>query len=463
MITTTRRWVFLLVGILLAVGLCIFSVARARAGGPMLVGGTYGVPGQPFRWNPASFPVTYWTDRGNLGSLNEDQANALVKEAFDAWENVATASISFRRDGPLGTDITASNVTALFNRQGNCTQPLADLREARTIIYDADGSILQALGKDPNTVLGFAGVVCISTDGTNNSFERGRALLNGKFIDGVKSGSNPEVTLDEFKAVFIHEFGHFSGLDHAQINLNCLTAWPCGSDDLEGLPTMFPVLVHGAAMTTLSTDDIAAISSLYPEPAFATSFGKIQGQILFSDGVTPAQGFNVIARQVGAPRRIAVSSVSGFLFTACEGNPVTLPPYNDCGGDITPFGSRDQNLIGFYEISVPSGQYTVEVEEIHTAEPRPFVNGSSVGPIGELGFQFPLPGPAEFWNWGESDTDVPTDSNPVTVTAGAVVTDINIILNDTPPRFDAWETARLLRWLRQLVARLDRRFAWTEM
>lgn len=436
----TRRWAFLLVVVLLGAGLCVFWAQRTRAGGPLYVGGSYGVEGQPFRWNPASFPVAYSTDLGNLGTLNNTQANNLVAEAFNVWRNVSTATIAFTRVSDLGQDVNADNIAAFLDAHADCLDPT---QPTNAIIYDADGSALVALGEDPNIVLGFAGVACISADGW---FERGRALLNGKFIDGTDSSSNPEVTLDEFKAIFIHEFGHLIGLDHAQINLNCLTAYPCGSDDLEGLPTMFPVLVDGIAMATLSTDDIAAVSALYPDPSFSTSFGTIQGQILFSDGMSPAQGFNVIARQSDDPdtpedesRRVAASSVSGFLFTACEGNPVTTP--GDCGG-LTLFGSRDQTLIGFYEINVPPGQYTVEVEGIYALEPRAFVNGSSLGPIGNLGFQFPLPGPVEFWNLGESDTDDPRHSDPVPVSAGALLTDIDIILNETPPGFDAWETAR---------------------
>jgi hypothetical protein len=103
----------------------------------------------------------------------------------------------------------------------------------------------------------------------------------------------------------------------------------------------------------------------------------------------------------------------------------------------SPFGSRDQTLIGFYELrGLPPGDYTVEVEAIH----REFVLGSGVGPIsGFLGFNFPLPGPPEFWNANESATDNPGDSTPVPVAAGPAVEDINIILNQTPPRFDAWE------------------------
>ncbi len=82
------------------------------------------------------------------------------------------------------------------------------------------------------------------------------------------------------------------------------------------------------------------------------------------------QGVNVIARQVDDPytsedesRRIAVSSVSGYLFTGNLGQSVTAalasPSEDDTNGNRS--GSRNPALRGFYQLSVPPGTYTVEV------------------------------------------------------------------------------------------------------
>ncbi len=202
---------------------------------------------------------------------------------------------------------------------------------------------------------------------------------------------------------------------------------------------MFPFLL-GDFMGTLALDDEAWLSRLYPDSNFDSIFGSITGKIFFSDGETHVQGVNVIARQVDDPnttgqdesRRNAVSVVSGFLFT---GNPGQSLTGTNTGGDD--FGGRDPLLIGVYRLSLPSGQYTVEVDTILTGVG--FEGGSSVGPLDP---PIPSPGPAEFYSGvNESDTDDLQLSVDIAVSAGITRPDIDVILNGTSPRFDSFETS----------------------
>jgi hypothetical protein len=409
------------------------GMITVEAGGPLYVTGVDAThPGQPYRW--AINPVTYQTDRGGLGNQTNAQVNSLVAEAFQVWQDVGTSDISFQNSGQLDYDVTSNNIMVFANALGTCS----DSQPANSIVYDIDGSIITALGMDNNSVLGFAGIIC--SDDTDGIYTHGWSVLNGRFIDGSPdTASHSSVTLAEFKTAFIHEFGHLIGLDHSQINLNCLTETSCSDDDLAGLPMMFPILLNETT-ATLKTDDEAALSVLYPAPSFETTTGRIQGRILFSDGQTPAQGYNVIARRVGDPRRTGVSCVSGFLFTAGAGNPL-VPEGND-----TEFfyGSREQSLIGYYDIpGLPPGDYTIEVEAINNSEEHPFVDGSSVGPIGnDLGFQYKLPGicDPQYLNNPSSSSDSCSAKSVVTVGAGTIVdAQTDVIFLGTPLRYDAWE------------------------
>jgi hypothetical protein len=439
---------------LLLIALAAMAAATAYATGPLMVGGPGAVPGVPYRWTIN--PLTYWTDLGLLGLQTNTDADTIVTQSFQVWQDVPTANLSFSVAGKLGADVDENNILDVLGSIEGCGA-LGGIAKERSIIYDVDGSAVAAVVglANQNTVLGFASAACLGSNGVDNYYQRGYAVLNGRFLDGIDTFSNPEVPATEFKAVMIHEFGHLLGLDHSQINLACLTGGP--GCDLQGLPTMFPILVDAAAMSTLATDDVAGLSELYPETVdnpptqvpYASTTGRITGRILFSDGATPAQGFNVIARRTDNPLVIAVSMVSGFLFTSCEGNPVTPPPYNDCGSSITPFGSRNTDLIGFYYLpGLPPGNYTVGVEAINNTGDYPFVGGSGLGPIGDLGFQFPLPSllptpppcTPEYLVSGATATCSSAAATVIPVAAGsAVSTGTDVILIGTPPRYDAWE------------------------
>ncbi|HSA92521.1 MAG TPA: hypothetical protein VLE48_05870 [Terriglobales bacterium] len=416
----------------------------AVAGGPIAVGGpSFGVEGAPFTWSTTS-AIPYRTDGGNLGALTNTQANNRVESMFNVWENVTTANIEYSRLGAIQgvADGDVSTLAEYNAVNGTCN---ANPPTQNPVIYDTNGSVFDALGIDTN-VIGFAGPCLVNSAGRIIS---AKAVLNGKWIDG-----NPTQELSDsaFDGAIIHELGHFSGLDHSQINVNCLSA--CGTDDLIGLPTMFPVIFStrdedpGPAIVnpaaTLATDDMAWISRLYPKtsgsPTFSGTYGTLTGIVRFSDGMTHAQGVNVIARPVDTgsnqDRKFAVSVVSGFKFTGNPGQSVTAAPYlngasDNTGGDS--FGSRQTGDIGRFEIPVPAGNYMVEVESIHCNPNDPtdcFSEGSSVGPLID---PIPMPGTA------------PAAAGPFAVTAGNTVNVGNIVLVGTDPRFDAFEGGKKRR------------------
>ena len=91
-----------------------------------------------------------------------------------------------------------------------------------------------------------------------------------------------------------------------------------------------------------------------------------------------------------------------------------------------------------YEIAVPPGTYTVEVESVFGA----FVAGSGVGPLDP---PITIPGVPEFWNQDESAFDYPLQRDTITVHPGDNIPSIDIILNSPYQRFDQYEDSGQLR------------------
>lgn len=401
----------------------------AFAGGPLYVTSTaQGTEGLPFTWDLSQGAVKYRIDGGPMatnaaGTIIVDHATGVsrVEAMFGHWQALPAIAITFQDLGAIQstgafTDGDVSTITE-FNSVGQS----CDAGVQSPVIFDANGSILNALGLDPD-IIGFAGP-CAGPSGSH--FVTAMIFMNGAFQDGATG--NHELTAGQFDEAITHEIGHYIGLDHSQINVNVLGG--CSNDDRAGLPLMFPFAACPArtslGLPIIAPDDAAWASSLYPNASFATSYGFIEGAVLFSDGITQAQGVNVIVRQVDNPatvpdesRRVAFSAVSGLLFTTNPGQSLTGDNTN---GSI--FGARAASREGYYKIPVPPGQYTVEIERVDPL----FTAGSSVGPLDP---PIPIPGTS-------------AGLAAATVTAGQS-TIVSFTLVGGPKRFDGFEDESLL-------------------
>src|SRR5579864_7799745 len=386
----------------LAVAIMLAWAALLRAGGPKCVAGTSyfdsTMSGQPLVWPQGV--ITYYTDQGDLSPiLPNASANSFVAGAWNVWTAVPTAALAATSGGPLAEDVNGTNV---YMSGGVITMP-ADIQPTATgtpigIVYDYDGSVTDALlgaGAGGSSQC-FFNAVFGGTDnyGTWATYQHGLIVINGQCAQQSSQLNDVEYRL-------VRAIGNILGLGWSQANLNVQTYSPRPtSDDYAGFPVMHftdswscvPITLCYPNPYQLSMDDAAAISRLYPVTAqnqssfpgkqvFSGTTARIHGSVYFTDTqgrpTQPMQGVNVVARWIdpatGLPsRRYVASSVSGFLFSGNEGNPIT--GFDDETGELfDEWGSNSQSLEGFFDLAglqLPNGnsahyQLTVEGLDAH--------------------------------------------------------------------------------------------------
>ncbi len=355
--------------------------------------------GVPFAYPNGGADILWNPDMGGLGGLTNAQAVMAVQDAFDRWELVGTSSATFLKGPALATDIDITNFGPILN-------PVAPNGESE-IVFDEDGSIFALLFGPGSGILGFAGPD-FGNFATCELIE-GSAFLNGPaFADPIAA-----------EDVMVHEFGHYINLGHVELNLQIFPFSEGGDDSgptpdnttfgtptfvgTEEATTMYPFYFGPAAGTrTPHADDIASISTIYPDASFAAR-GSISGAILAPNGTTRLSGVNVIARNINDPFVDAVSTFSGAYTNGT--------------------GQADPN-VGLYTLSglTPGEDYAVFVDVV-TAAPGRFSNPILVQ----------LPGPEEFWNGGDESsdpsTDDPLDLVLITASAGVDASGTDIIFN----------------------------------
>jgi hypothetical protein len=385
------------------VSLALLSPECAFAGGPKFIAGsTYfnpAVQGEPLVW--ANGQVHYYVDQGPLSAtVSNRQATAMVDAAAALWSSVSTAAVALTDQGSLNEDVNGSNIQV--NASGQIIAP-SDVTPSATnypvaVIYDADGSVINAVygatASQPDACQNNAVYVWLDNFNSNATFAHGVILLNGLCATNA-------AMLEMMSFQIERAFGRILGLDFSQVNAGALTDG--NPDGALGWPIMQPLSgACGAGggncipnPSTLSYDDVAALSRLYPvNAANQSSFPSnqltapatvsLQGTVSFSTGY-PMQGVNVVATPLDANGnplpQYAASFVTGAYFSGNHGNPVT--GYNDANGNaLSMWGSADPALQGFFDLSaipLPPGVTTASYQLTFEAVDPLYINANSVG------------------------------------------------------------------------------------
>lgn len=209
----------------------------------------------------------------------------------------------------------------------------------------------------------------------------------------------------DIQEIVTHESMHALGFGHSAVigrfdpATGCQTSgWITGDFSLHS--TMFPYASGTIAGRSLTADDVAALTAVYPN---GTQTGSISGRVTRGDSGQPVKGAHVVAVRVDDPETPVVATISGIAQDAASGE--------------------------FTISGLPPGDYYVRIEPL-VGTTNPFTEQMTAFTHFDTGF---VP---EFFS-GESETFWDTSiglagATSIHVEAGSRATGVAFVTNATP-------------------------------
>lgn len=208
---------------------------------------------QPDHWDLSAFPLTY-------------TVNPAVGSNFAAGGSPAQIV-----DASFLTWSSAPNVGLQISRGPDTTTTAVGFDGVNLICFVCNDSSSFGSGTDTLAV-----TITTTADAPGQDTKHGNAsAFAGQILDADilfnpavqwSTGSVPIGSQQDLQTVATHEIGHFFGLDHSAVVR----------------AIMYPFAP--ALLTTLSYDDVAGMSQLYPKSSPDVSTGTITGTIRFTSG-----------------------------------------------------------------------------------------------------------------------------------------------------------------------------------
>lgn len=218
--------------------------------------------------------IPYFISAAGFSRTNTAAEINAIRASFDQWQSVPNTSLRFKEIGLLSgmVDVNPNDNTNL--------------------VFWATDRILVNGGRD--SLLGTLGLTVWRTS-SDNTMRESDIALNGVQFSWFTDFSQTNSPYQFIESAFMHEIGHFIGLDHS----------PAGG------ATMFGRGATGiGTQAGLSADEIAAAQWLYPSPESNRETGTIQGRVI-GDSAGVRGAIIVAETAAGNLAAATVSSANG--------------------------------------------------------------------------------------------------------------------------------------------------------